>query len=192
MSAELVLSWTAFETLAGDLWEAAVNAHPEALAQMSANRQQQSRQAKLESKQISINELAKHKYRIRSKMGTILRNTRGNFQTVKGIADVYTSTFLDQYKAGKQEFWRDNRVISASAVRNVIVHCSGKVDASFVKQVKGDQLFSQYKIGDQFRLDGEVLHKLVNGLCTFAADLVVSVDNYLEQNPVTSATGNDG
>jgi hypothetical protein len=181
MSSELVLFWTAFETLAGDLWEAAVNAHPETLAQMSANNRQLPGE-KQERKSVTIDALAKHRYDIKNKMGTILRASRGNFQLLDGIANIYTSTFPDQYDAGKPEVWREIDIKSPAAVRNVIVHKSGLADKMFLDQVSGDSRFASQQLGKKVELNGSLLNALINGLCSFAVRLIHSVDSYLDDN----------
>src|SRR5579864_5644027 len=179
MSSQLILSWSAFETLAGDLWEEAVNAHPRILANMRAGVRANTRGTQ-ESKTLPMRFLEMHGYDIKNKMGTILIEHRGPFQTLDKIADAYQSTFpRGACSASSPEFWKNPDVRSACAIRNLIIHQAGVIDEDFSKQHRGDPRLSGYKPGERFALDGELMRKILPGLYLFAGELIRSVDTWI-------------
>lgn len=62
MSLQVVAAWTVFETLFGDLWEAALNAHPNKLSDLKGA-----------GRQISTKHIQRHGYDLSDKMGTLLK-----------------------------------------------------------------------------------------------------------------------
>jgi hypothetical protein len=180
MSAQLVLLWTTVETLAGDLWEAAVNFHPQGLASMNAR----GRATGQEGKSLPMSFLERNRYHIDDKMGTILKEHRRTaFQTFDNIKDTYQDTFPPECRASQDAFWDNRGVKTASAVRNLIVHRAGVVDDKFLRDCSGDSRVRGYNAGDQFYLDGESLSELQRDLTFFASELILEVDLWLDANP---------
>jgi hypothetical protein len=82
MATVIINTWVAFETLAGDLWEAAINAHPEGLAELKGNIKGNKHKASPESLEdradktvIYVKNLKKFGYDSTGKMGTLLSST---------------------------------------------------------------------------------------------------------------------
>jgi hypothetical protein len=79
LSAMLIGSWAAFETLAGDLWERTINARPRLAsialgAEPSAPDDEESRKTEQRLKYaIPVNLLRKYNYNLKTRMGTLLR-----------------------------------------------------------------------------------------------------------------------
>jgi hypothetical protein len=125
MSTQLIMAWTAFETLAGDLWEAAVNCHPQTLATLDSK--SATADAKGEGKSLPMFFLERYHYDLREKMGTILKEHRCNFQKLDGIIKAYRLAFPKMCEVSAEDFWANRDVKSLSATRNVIVHRAGPV-----------------------------------------------------------------
>ena len=100
LSSMILGTWTAFETLAGDLWETAINVHPADLAALRNNEGRISQKAAAETSQddaakgkesksvrlSSIDEITKGKFDLENRWGTIHRKSRRfNLQTLGGI-----------------------------------------------------------------------------------------------------------
>jgi hypothetical protein len=181
MSAELVLCWTAFETLAGDLWEAALNTRPQKLASLAAKNVPQGG-GKQEGKTVPLNFLERYGYDVKNRMGTILLEHRGPFQTLKTIEGAYKGAFPAPCWAGADDSWDNRDVKTTCAIRNLIVHCAGVVDKAFLEQCDGDSRLA-YKEGDQLWLDAQLLSDLLNGLFSFVGNLIDSVDDWIASNP---------
>jgi hypothetical protein len=98
--------WTAFEVLASDLWETALNIYPAELAQLKGSVPASMRKSRksfsalatddvekpLSSKMIKLNYLQSHGYDLSHRMGTVLRE-KFNFQILESIRDAYLQGF---------------------------------------------------------------------------------------------------
>jgi hypothetical protein len=185
MGSQLILCWTAFETLAGDLWEAAVNAHPQILASLYSKSD-----AKGPGKSLPMSYLERHKYDIKGRMGTILREHRCNFQKLDGIIEAYRLAFPDTSDLASDTFWNNQDIKSLCAIRNVIVHQAGTIDEDFLKQRGDDPRLAHYKAPDQanekpdkLALDGELVMNLVVAFRNFAEKMITLVDEWIIANP---------
>ncbi len=89
-------TWTAFETLAADLWEAALNAHPDCLANLNGGRA--GRIGNEDGKHVLLKDIAKYRWNISSKMGSVLKE-RYNFSRLDGIRRAYEQAFSKQNQA---------------------------------------------------------------------------------------------
>jgi hypothetical protein len=178
MSMQLVLSWTAFETLAGDLWEAALNTHHSTLLQKAPG-----------DKPIKLKDLhLTYGYDLRHKMGSVLRDVLGNpFQSFRTMKQVYLDTFTEG-NASAATFWDNKDVSSTFHLRNLTVHRAGIVDGQFLADCKADNRMQAYKRDERFYLDGHLLSELVRGLFTFARELIQSVDSWFQRHPGSSIT----
>ncbi len=184
MSAQLILCWTAFETLANDLWEAAVNEHPQTLARMeSKNVPGSAKTGKQEGKSVPLSYLEKYGYNIADKMGTILIDKRGGLRRLEEIQEAYQLSFPTGCRIADPAFWADQDVRSASAIRNLLIHTSGNVDQDFLNKRGADPRLVHYQLGDPFFLDGKLLSEVLTGLFSFAKELVSLVDDWIVANP---------
>jgi hypothetical protein len=93
--------WTSFETMAGDLWEAALNAHPDNLSELKGHwkrlRKRGSPSAPSgeveQTKQVPLHLIQMNKFDLRNSMGTILRE-RFSFDRLAGVREAYGSAFV--------------------------------------------------------------------------------------------------
>ena len=106
----MVAMWTAIETLAGDLWTAAVNAHPSELAKLKGSRHRISRKASekadmkapspspsagRDEKLVGLSSLLRVSSGtcdLRKLMGKLLRE-KCDFSTLGGIREAYSVAF---------------------------------------------------------------------------------------------------
>jgi hypothetical protein len=181
MSAQLVLVWTAFETLAGDLWEAAVNTHPQTLASLAGKSSPNA--PKGEGKSLPMSFLERHHYDLRDKMGTILREHRCRFTSLEEIVKSYRLAFPEGSRLHEETFWEDGDVKSTTAIRNLTVHKAGLVDQEFKDSTTHDNQLAHWKIGEQFYLDGVLLRRLIPGLFEFSYQMVRAADDWINANP---------
>jgi hypothetical protein len=189
LAASITGAWTAFETMSGDLWEAAVNAHPEGLASLggSANRltkkdkseaepPEQKRSKNDEQPKVRLDLIQMHGFDIREKMGTILRGRFG-FSRLEGIREAYCSAF--HKRAHKIDGAVGNQALDAlSAVRNVIVHRAARADSEYLSKAHRLKL-PLINLGGELILDGEIVVGLIGPAMKCAQDLLLYVDEWL-------------
>jgi hypothetical protein len=109
MSAQLVLAWTAFETLASDLWEAAINKHLETLVSKA-----------WEGKSVPFIFVRDNGLDLKNQMGTILKKHLKD-PSFEEIVNQYQRTFSEG-DAGAVQFWTHSRIRLPYSLRNLIVH----------------------------------------------------------------------
>lgn len=168
----VIESWTAFESLASDLWVAALDEGPKAIA----NRMFATEEFK-RGEPITVKMLRDLEYDARRNLGKFLRETRRvTFQSLDSIRRAYIIAFADE---AKNLFHGTNNgyIEALSAFRNVFVHRSGKADKEFVRQIERFPEFRSIKVGDQIQLDGELVAKLRVASVLMAQALVTLVDD---------------
>jgi len=182
MYSQLILSWTAFETLAGDLWEAALNVHPNTLASLFSKRPEQKDKDGNSRKSLPMSELERHRFDISRKMGTILRE-RVKFTTLDNITESYRSAFPPPARANSEAFWDNTDLKSVSVIRNLLVHKGGIVDEDFLDKRGADVRLATYKNGDMLRMTGGDVQEMTLGLLEFSRSLIEDVDSWIASNP---------
>ena len=193
LASSITGSWTAFEVLAGDLWVAAVNAHPHTLSVMKGklvnweipkaargtedtNRESGNKKGGETGPQISVKWLEFHNYNVSQKMGTLLRQRKtADFQTVWDIREAYARAFESDYSAIRNSL-ADESLDHLSALRNVLVHKAGKADDKFVEDIAGCEHFASISERDPVILDGEIVADLVWSVVNQASSLLSAVD----------------
>jgi hypothetical protein len=204
LAALLTGTWTAFETMAGDLWVAALNAQPEGLAQLTGR---PARIAKLagetsrgdeddlsgaestvgpdESKVVRLNDiqaLTHGDYDIRHKMGSLLRG-RFKFVTLSGIRQAYSAAFSEQEQNARTasiDSALANKALDAmSIVRNIIIHKAMVADQEYVRKAKRCPLAPQIQAGDRLQLDGVICCTLISPVVAASVGLIKAVDTWL-------------
>jgi hypothetical protein len=174
--------WTIFETLAGDLWEAAINGHPSGLSGLHGRKIHSSR-AQTEEKTIPLSQIERYGYDLTSNMGTILREKFNfNFNNLNGIRKAYSMAFHKD--ASKVDDALSHKSLDAlSEVRNLIVHKRTIVDQRYSNRAKDLPLAPKGQIGERILLDGEVMTALVSAGLDRCNDLIFAVDHWLEHHP---------
>jgi hypothetical protein len=177
MAAQITGIWTAFEALAEELWEAALNAHPMELAALRGGVK---RQPKDRDKSVSLSELEKFKYDLSQHMGTILKR-KYNFDRLEEIREAYVAAFEGD---GNEviDVLKHPSLDALSAVRNVIVHNGGIVDEDFLQKTQylPEQILKP--LGEFILLDGLIVASLVRPFMTNGWNLIGAVDNWLKRH----------
>lgn len=190
-------TWTAFESMAVDLWVAALNAHPGGLSELRGRRARKKAAAKArqagegteilqastetaEGAKIDVSLLRRHHYDLSGRMGTILKR-RFEFSRLRGVRDAYTAAFDVDFEAVDASL--SNRDLDAlEAVRNVLVHRGGLVDDMFADRVKRIPGLSDFKEGDPLQVDGALVSSMVNSVVGSCIALIKAVDEWLVTN----------
>jgi hypothetical protein len=104
LSSFVIGAWSVFETMAGDLWETALNTDPSGLAHLRGNPNRLKKNGKPAfgaakpkkddplSKSVDLDLIQFHKFDLRDKMGTILRG-RYEFSRLSQIREAYSVAF---------------------------------------------------------------------------------------------------
>jgi hypothetical protein len=190
-SAFITGTWTAIETMTGDLWEIAVNCRPQRLASLNGkpNRIAKGTNANIaislsgargdEPKVVPLYLLQMNNFDLREKMGTILR-TRFDFARLSGIREAYSCAFSE--KSSRIDTALANKSLDAiSVLRNALVHKAGCADAEYLRRAPALKL-PVPKLGEPILLDGEIVADLVRPAMKAASNLMTAVADWVEQN----------
>jgi len=189
---QIVSSWTAFETLAADLWEEALNQQPQILAALSgsaANRYitgrpiqegaEQGRRAERGGKSVGLHWLQRYHYDIGDKMGTIHRRTFA-FDRLSGIREAYAAAFSRDF-AELDHHLGDEAIDAVSHVRNAIVHRAGVADKEYDERTQAIAA-PRAAVGQPIQFNGDSLSALLEPFISSARGLITAVDNWLVRN----------
>jgi hypothetical protein len=167
LSTMLTTTYAAVETLAADLWVAALNRHRVlATVYMSKNKE----------RTIDWDRLVKHGLDLRKTMGTILYDTnKTTFQSFGDIKNAYTGAFGSEIDA---IFADTTLVFHAEQIRHLFAHRGGVVDEKFRKKMRSCTDFDRAEVGDYIKLDGPIVRKYSEGCLEFASKLFNFVDNW--------------
>jgi hypothetical protein len=174
LSAQIVSSWTAFETLAGDLWEAALNSHPHGLSELKGKKAQG-------EKTVQIGLLQKYSFDVSKAMGALLKEKRP-FDRLEDIRENYELAFYTDV-AKISEALSNDLLDTLSSVRNLLVHRGGVVDERYLRRTKNLQLAPQAVIGERIKLDGDIVERLSLAMQLLGASLLHAVDEWLVAHP---------
>lgn len=176
LSSIIIESWIAFETMAADLWVAAVDVGPAVLRKRVLLKtikpgSENDPVADLTSEDEIEHDPAKN-------LGSALRQARKvSFQKLHSITRNYEIAFASRVKA---IFADENGYIAVlAAYRNALIHNGGEADATFRKQVKGFHEFEDLPKNQKLVLDGELVYKLRNVSAAVGAKLLHFVDDIL-------------
>lgn len=189
-------TWTAFETMAGDLWEAAVNSHPIRLALLKGKRRGSnagpplpSSDRKGDGKTISMNTLAKHKYRINAMMGTLLREERKVvFDSLYDIRNAYTASFGEEATAIYAAI-DHNSLNALSAVRNLIAHKASVCDQKFLHLSRKCPQLPSLEVGQSITLNAPLVAKLIAQAADASMHLIAAVNAWLDKESPSEFNG---
>jgi hypothetical protein len=194
-SVAIVHLWTAFETLAGDLWVAALNHHPYGLARLSGTRGRIEKKSaiarsvhesnKTDDPKVSLREIeiiTKGRFDLSLHMGDLLR---GNFRfsTLAGIREAYSAAFSETEKRWRTEsldkILADKSLDALASVRNLIVHRAGVADTEYVEAIRKGYAVPKLDLGQRLELDGETVRAFANATISSCTSLVIEVDKWL-------------
>ena len=187
-------AWTAFETMAGDLWEMALNIHPQGLAELKGKRKRllrgddvdvddsaadQDEQDIHNIKTVPLNEILRHEFKVHNKMGSVLR-TRRRLDHLTGIREAYSLAFFKKSE-NIDAILKHDCFDCLSAVRNLIVHRSGIADQAYDRKCKFLKIPTA-PTGFPIFLDGEVVRDLIAPVFVNSLNLIVAVDTWIAEN----------
>jgi hypothetical protein len=167
MAAQITGSWTAFETMAGDLWETAINVNPQELAKRSGE------------KQIPMSMVLKYRFDLSKSMGSILK-AKYPFDRLSGIRDAYKEVFGSEFA----DVLEDQRLDALSIVRNNFVHNGGVIDAEYLRRSNVLPKSAIGELGSPIPIDGELVCGLINPVLKLGNALIAGVDRWLVANQI--------
>ncbi|MDB5296825.1 MAG: hypothetical protein JWO31_2808 [Phycisphaerales bacterium] len=203
----LVNGWTVFESLAGNLWEKAINVHPVCLSELSGkypNRitalakdrkkedkqeQKQKQQKKDDAKDSSVAGEGKtillsdiHKqtrgcYDLSACMGTLLRKSV-SFTTLDGIREAYSRAFSEHSEKVDRAL-AAREIDMLKALRNLIVHKSGHADDEYHRERKGLNQLPLLAPDEKLVVDGEDVYRFVYPVLKRCSELIHAVDGWI-------------
>jgi hypothetical protein len=188
LSAYITSMWTVFETLAGDLWEAAINEKPNLLAQLKGkpSRLRKGRPATPDisvnadepsQKVIKLDVLQFHHWNLTNKMGTALK-TRYTFSRLEGIREAYAAAFCEKTD-DLDKALTDVALDILSALRNVIAHKAGIADREYLDRCKTFDGLPRATEGHSIELDGKMTAHMIGEAAFCCAVLIRNVDEWL-------------
>jgi len=178
-------TWTAFETMAGDLWETALNLHPVVLAELRGRKK---RSTKTETdkgehpeslKHVHLSEILRYQFDLRNKMGSVHRNQR-RFDSLTGIREAYRTAF-SKNAVEIDRVIDYNGLDALNAVRNLIVHRAGIVDREYKKRASYLKI-PDAKLGESILLDGQLTMDMMISVIKVSFHLIETVDKWISEN----------
>jgi hypothetical protein len=188
LAAHVMGTWTAIESMFGDLWETSLNCHPKTLAalkgkpkRIGGTDQKATEQRPEQDKSVPLTLIEMSNFDLRSSMGTVFRRQRRfEFTRLSSVREAYSCAFSE--KASRIDAALNNKSFDAlSAVRNLLVHKGGYADAEYDKQ-SSYLAIPKAPIGMPVRLDGENVAELISRAITSSKNLIAAVDDWLDQN----------
>jgi len=187
LSAMIVGTWTAVETLVSDLWRTALNVHPVKLAALAGKWHKPPKDTNIEDeaepsdkRTIRLEELGKRGYDLSKEMGTVLRG-RYKWGVLESVRNAYGEAFSSKFD-GIITAIEHPSLDAMSATRNVLVHKAGVVDAEFLKKNRAWPGFANAEIGKSLQLNGIVVRDLIIPVHENAINLTNAVGAWLRNN----------
>jgi hypothetical protein len=207
LSAAVLGTWTAFETLTSDVWKTAINAAPNGLAELTGSprriaklagtRESKSDDDEAEAELApSIDEDKEEKmiflkaiqtttggnYNLSNKMGDLLRS-RFRFISLRGIRRAYSTAFSERIKGHDTSAIDSalaNKCLDAlSLVRNIIVHNAGIATADYCRESNGVPTAIPLKPNEKLELDGENFRAIIDPTVASCKALVSGADTWI-------------
>lgn len=169
-------AYAAFETLAADLWEEALNAHP----QLALNWCKKGNH----EKSLSFQQLSAFQFDVSNAMGSILSGRavgapKARFDSIHDIRKEYEAAFGPDATS----YWADDREIRlVAAVRNLIAHRGGLIDDEFLKYVRDVPEYASQLRGSRVYISGAMVSRHVDACTRMGIRLVGAADKWVEVN----------
>jgi hypothetical protein len=165
-------AYATLETLAADLWIAAVNRDHK----LAVNWQE-----KNSEKQVLVSVLAGYGFDVSSNMGTVLHETRRvSFESWGEVKKAYTHAFKGELD---DAFEPQRPIYLAEKTRHLFAHRGGMVDRKFRDEMKGFPEYSSLVVGERLRLTGPVVRDHVDACVKCGVALLQSVDTWAASRP---------
>jgi hypothetical protein len=213
LSAILTNTWTAFETLAGDLWVATVNAHPHTLDQLAGDEKRIQKQADaarneeplasnkqekgMMMKIKAIHDITHGNYDLKMKMGELIRD-RVSFVSLFDIRKSYSRAFheseIDKNVVAAVDGALAEKALDAlAAVRNLIVHKASIADEEYIGRIvainKAGLPIPEVDKGQPLQLDGATVKSIIDPVVACCLKLVTAIDDWLNDEEKLSSPG---
>jgi|SRR5665213_2171424 len=203
-SGVLINMWTAFESLATDLWVKAVDLRPESLGEsalMAPRKKMEDEinqsilpvdtgdtdEAKLKVDHISMNLIRDYGYSLRHSMGRMIKKTRKfGFNKLHDIKHAYSSAFGKAVIADVFSGESCDQLNLLEAIRHVVVHRGGRIDSTFLQRVKDKDKYPEFSFAqpdDLLELDAALVRRCMDGGTESSRKLLAFVDDWLTKNP---------
>jgi hypothetical protein len=164
-AAMVMASYAAFETLAADLWVAAVNRHH----RLATNWVE-----KNPGKELSPKILSDYSFDVSSRMGTVLHTTKKvSFESLGDIRAAYNQAFK-----GELNDAFDANLTKAEKTRHLFAHRGGLVDQKFKSDMRDHSEYDKIVIGERLRLIGPVTGSHVTACAKSGVNLLKDVDKW--------------
>lgn len=219
LASVVVMAWTAFETLAGDLWADAVNIRPSRLAHLAGNRNRIEQLTRKRPKQkgessaatqpatggkqadgvvlrlSDIDKITRGTFNMSQCVGSVLRR-RINFTRLEDIREAYSRAFRAEDSAsstdGIDAALASQSLDALSAVRNLIVHRAGVADATYLEDMLKSPTTPRLQLKQELQLSGEIVRGLIDPVATCCVDLVQATDGWLVRTGAQDGTASPG
>jgi hypothetical protein len=177
-------TWTAFEVLAGDAWQFALNNRPDQIAQRVLQQMFPSGTAEgLSAKGIPLWMAAKYRFDLRSHIGDLLK-PRINFSDLEEIQKAYSAAFGKESPLGAT--LADKNLLTLETTRHLVVHRGGLVDEKYNK-ITGEN----FEIKQPLPLDAAFLSSVLGAGIAAGCALISFVDTWLDATRATESVGNE-
>ena len=191
MTTQIVSCWTAFETLARDLWIAAVNARPRiGVRVMGAEDDPGDDDDTADKKRkvkfpFSVKILEKWDYDLTNHMGDALSHERWKFDRKDNSEKAYKAAFGKECQDEIESIFDSKELGWLCAIRNNLVHRAGIVDDDLKRQTKNCPGLETIQADGTSRIpiEGKLCRNLVDSGCKAGVELAKMVDAWLVQNP---------
>ncbi len=189
MQSGLVRAWVALEAMTEDLWTGALDRAGRRLRQEafgSVNKATGDGQG-IGRRTIDIAIFAKHDFNLQDKLGTVLA-PKVSFKTVDGISSAYKAAFGFDQKHPAPTF-RDRKSLEPiEAMRHVIVHRGGVMDAQYAAKASLDTSM----VGRPLNFKRETLDQAVGVVASQGLYLLMQTAVWLQaMDPVTPPEESD-
>lgn len=170
LSSCVTIAWTAFESLAGDLWEEALNCHPVYLSQLKG------RPKGKDPLKLNADCVHRYKYDLSNVMGTISRG-RYKFSNISDAKTAYREAFAKDFP--NLDALIPPRMEVVECVRNLLVHRAGIIDQDFLNRMKSQPDFKAMNPGEELVVTGSVTGVFLADTVNSGVALFQAVDDWI-------------
>ena len=200
LCSSLIYSWTAFESLATDLWVKAVDLRPRTLgknmaALESTKGENSNTKAAKNEKKLPFADLSLFDFNLSGSVGKILKESElVKFTSLHSIKTAYFDAFRYPSSAGSTDYKIYNSIYHIfessysilschESIRNLLAHRGGIIDKKFRSETElYDKSLSEYKnnVGNaRIAIDGEMVLKHIRNVIDTSLRLLKAVGSWL-------------
>ncbi|QVL34450.1 hypothetical protein KIH39_11235 [Telmatocola sphagniphila] len=202
---QVLLAWSAFETMVGDLWIEAVNICPSPLAKLTGKKgrilsmvsgssksdegenKSTNTTSQKSTKEVSLNlieQITKGEFDLSKKMGDLLfAGNRVGFSSLQAVREAYSMAFPETCRSLKSktidEILASNVLDSLATVRNLVAHKSGVVDQEYWEKQRVAKYAPKLNIGDRINLDDPTTYELIIPSIELGVKLLKEVSSWV-------------